>query len=161
MEAGNSAAAGVAAAENLELVITRIFEAPRSLVFKAWADPEHMVRWFGPKGFTSTIVGKIDVRPGASYRIHMRGPDGDDHWSQGVYREIVEPERLAFAGCWADAEGKPKGPESTITVTFEDLGGKTRLTLRQRVFESVSARDAHRGGWTSSLERLAEYLTTV
>jgi uncharacterized protein YndB with AHSA1/START domain len=161
MEARNSAAASVGEADNLELVITRIFDAPRSLVFKVWTDPDHMVRWFGPKGFTSSIVGKLDVCPGASYRIHMRGPDGDDHWSQGAYREIVEPERLVFAGCWADAEGKPKGPESTVTVTLEDLGGKTRLTLRQRVFESVTARDAHHGGWTSSLERLAEYLATV
>lgn len=161
MEAKNSAAASVTEAENLELVLTRIFDAPRRLVFKAWTDPEHLVRWFGPKGFTSTIVGKIDLRPGAPYRIHMRGPDGGDHWSQGVYREIVEPERVVFAGYWADAEGKPKGPESTVTVTFEDLGGKTRLTLRQTVFESVTARDAHRGGWTSSLERLAEYLATV
>jgi len=161
MEARNSAAASVTESENLELVITRTFDAPRSLVFKVWTDPEHLVRWWGPKGFTSAIVGKIDFRPGATYRIHMRGPDGDDHWSQGVYREIVKPERLVFAGCWADAEGKPTGPESTITVTFEDLGGKTRLTLRQRVFESVTARDAHRGGWTSSLERLAEYLATV
>jgi uncharacterized protein YndB with AHSA1/START domain len=161
MEARNSAAASVTDPGDLELVITRIFDAPRSLVFKAWTDPEHMARWFGPKGFTSTVVGKIDVRPGAPYRIHMRGPDGDDHWSQGVYRELVEPERLVFAGCWADAEGQPKGPETTVTVTLEDLEGKTRLTLRQRIFESVTARDAHRGGWTSSLERLAEYLATV
>ena len=161
METRNSAAASAIDAENLELVITRVFDAPRGLVFKAWTDPEHLVRWWGPKGFTSTIMGKIDLRPGAPYRIHMRGPDGDDHWSQGVYREIVEPERLVFAGYWADAEGKPKGRESTVTVTFEDLSGKTRLTLRQRVFESLTARDAHRGGWTSSFERLAEYLATV
>jgi uncharacterized protein YndB with AHSA1/START domain len=161
METRNSAAASATDAENLELVITRFFDAPRDLVFKAWTDPEHLVRWWGPKGFTSTMIGKIDLRPGAPYRIHMRGPDGDDHWSQGVYREIVEPERLVFAGYWADAEGKPKGPESTVTVTFEDLSGKTRLTLRQRVFESLTARDAHRGGWTSSFERLAEYLATV
>ena len=161
METRNSAAASATDAENLELVITRVFDAPRGLVFKAWTDPEHLVRWWGPKGFTSTIMGKIDLRPGAPYRIHMRGPDGDDHWSQGVYREIVEPERLVFAGYWADAEGKPKGRESTVTVTFEDLSGKTRLTLRQRVFESLTARDAHRGGWTSSFERLAEYLATV
>jgi uncharacterized protein YndB with AHSA1/START domain len=161
METRNSAAASATDAENLELVITRVFDAPRGLVFKAWTDPEHLVRWWGPKGFTSTIMGKIELRPGAPYRIHMRGPDGDDHWSQGVYREIVEPERLVFAGYWADAEGKPKGRESTVTVTFEDLSGKTRLTLRQRVFESLTARDAHRGGWTSSFERLAEYLATV
>jgi uncharacterized protein YndB with AHSA1/START domain len=161
METRNSAAASATDAENLELVITRVFDAPRGLVFKAWTDPEHLVRWWGPKGFTSTIMGKIELRPGAPYRIHMRGPDGDDHWSQGVYREIVEPERLVFAGYWADAEGKPKGRESTVTVTFEDLSGKTRLTLRQRVFESLTARDAHRGGWTSSFERLAKYLATV
>lgn len=160
MEARNSVATAPAT-ENLELVVTRVLDAPRSLVFKVWTDPEHLVRWWGPKGFTSAIVGKIDFRPGTSYRIHMRGPDGDDHWSQGVYREVVEPERLVFAGYWTDAEGNPKGPESIITVTFEDLGGKTRLTLRQEVFESVTAREAHRGGWTSSLERLAEYLAAV
>jgi uncharacterized protein YndB with AHSA1/START domain len=87
MTAENSAATQMA---ERELVIERIFDAPRRLVFKAWTDPEHMVHWFGPRGFTSTIL-KNELRPGGSYRIHMRGPDGDDHWTQGVYREIVEP----------------------------------------------------------------------
>ncbi len=64
------------------LVITRIFDAPRSLVFKAWTEPEHMVNWFGPRGFTSKVL-KNDLRPGGAYRMHMRGPDGD-HWTQGV-----------------------------------------------------------------------------
>ena len=142
------------------LVLTRLFDAPRSLVFKAWTEPEHLARWWGPRGFTSTIIAN-DVRPGGAYRFHMRGPEGDDHWLQGVYREVVAPERLVMAGAWTDADGKPTSPETLLTVTFEEHEGKTKLTLHQAVFESVTARDAHRGGWTSSLERLAEYLATV
>ncbi len=143
-----------------ELVITRIFDAPRSLVFKAWTEPEHLVHWWGPRGFTSTIIAN-DVRPGGTYRVHMRGPEGDDHWSQGVYREVVEPERLVLAGAWTDADGKPTSPETLLTVTFEEHQGKTKLTLHQAIFESVAARDSHRGGWNSSLDRLAAYLATV
>ena len=142
------------------LVITRIFDAPRSLVFKAWTEPEHMVNWFGPRGFTSKVL-KNDLRPGGAYRIHMRGPDGDDHWSQGVFREIVPPERLVMVGSWADADGNPTRPETTLTLLFEDVGGKTRLTLHNAVFESVTARDLHEGGWGSSLDCLAEYLATL
>jgi uncharacterized protein YndB with AHSA1/START domain len=142
------------------LVITRIFDAPRSLVFKAWTEPEHMVNWFGPRGFTSKVL-KNDLRPGGAYRIHMRGPDGDDHWSQGVFREVVPPERLVMVGSWADADGKPTRPETTLTLLFEDVGGKTRLTLHNAVFESVTARDLHEGGWSTSLDCLAEYLATL
>jgi uncharacterized protein YndB with AHSA1/START domain len=70
------------AAEQAErvLVISRVFEAPRTLVFKAWTEPEHMARWWGPRGFTSAIIAN-DVQPGGAYRFHMRGPEGDDHWS--------------------------------------------------------------------------------
>jgi uncharacterized protein YndB with AHSA1/START domain len=142
-----------------DLVITRVFDAPRSLVFKAWTEPEHLVHWLGPQGFTGTIL-KMDVRPDGTYRFHMRGPEGADLWRQGVYREIVEPERLVFTYAWEDAEGKP-GHETLVMVTFEEHGEKTKLTLRQAVFESVIKRDEHRGGWTSSLERLVEYLATV
>jgi uncharacterized protein YndB with AHSA1/START domain len=143
-----------------ELVITRVFDAPRSLVFKAWTEPEHMVKWFGPQGFTSTIL-RNDLRPGGAYRIYMRGPEGDDHWTQGVYREIVEPERLVMAGSWADSEGNPTRPETILTLTFEEHGGKTKLTLRQALFESVTARNEHQHGWSSSFERLAEYLREI
>jgi uncharacterized protein YndB with AHSA1/START domain len=142
------------------LVITRIFDAPRDLVFKCWTDPEHMAKWFGPKGFTSTVL-KNDPRPGGAYRIHMRGPGGDDHWTQGIFREIVPPERLVMTGSWADAEGNPTRPETVLTLTFEEVDGKTKLTLHNAIFESVTARDAHRGGWNSSLDRLAEYLATA
>ncbi len=80
---------------------------------------------------------------------------------QGVYREVTPPARLVMAGSWADANGNLTRPETTLTLLFEDVGGKTRLTLYQSVFESVTARDMHNEGWTSSLDCLAEYLATV
>lgn len=143
-----------------ELVITRIFDAPRSLVYKVWSEPEHMVKWLGPQGFSSTIL-QFDPRPGGAYRFHMRDPQGGDHWQQGVYREVTPPERFVCTYVWADAEGNPTRPETLLTVTFEEIGGKTKLTLRQGLFESVTARNDHRGGWTSSLDRLGEYLATA
>lgn len=142
------------------LVITRIFDAPRSLVFKAWTESEHMARWFGPRGFTSTVL-RNELRPGGAYRIYMRDPDGDDHWTQGVYREVIPPERLVMVGSWADAHGNPTRPETTLTLLFEEHGNKTKLTLHNAVFESVTARDLHQGGWNSSLDCLAEYLATA
>jgi uncharacterized protein YndB with AHSA1/START domain len=141
------------------LVITRVFDAPRELVWKAWSDPEQMVKWHGPRGFTSTIE-LMENWPGGRYRIKMRGPDGD-HWTQGINREIVPPERLVFEGCWADAEGRPVGPNTTVTIMFEELGRKTKLTLHQALFESVTARDGHQFGWNSALDCLAEYLAAA
>ena len=141
------------------LTITRIFDAPRSLVFKAWTDSDHIARWWGPRGFKSDVI-KNELRPGGSYRIHMLGPDGD-HWTQGLYREVVPPERLVMVGSWADAQGNPTRPETTLTLLFEDVGGKTKLTLHNAIFESVTARDLHNGGWNSSLDCLAEYLATA
>jgi uncharacterized protein YndB with AHSA1/START domain len=142
------------------LVITRVFDAPRELVFKAWTESEHIARWFGPRGFTSKVL-KNDLRPGGAYRIYMQGPAGDDHWTQGVYREVVPPERLVMAGSWADAHGNPTRPETALTLLFEDLGGKTKLTLHNAVFDSVSARDQHNSGWNSALDCLAEYLAAA
>jgi uncharacterized protein YndB with AHSA1/START domain len=143
-----------------ELVLTRIFDAPRSLVFKAWTEPRHLARWWGPRGF-SVVSCEMDPRIGGSYRFHMRGPDGTNHWPQGVFREIDEPERFVASWCWTDADGKPERPETVLTVTFETVGEKTRLTLHQAVFESVAARDAHGEGWNSTFDCLAEYLATV
>ncbi len=155
--AARSSAATTDSAQRV-LVITRVFDAPRELVFKAWSEPERLVQWFGPKGFTSTVVGSMDPRPGGAYRFHMRGPDESDHWVQGVYREIVEPERIVCTYVWTDATGNSTRPETLLTLTFEEHGQKTKLTLHQAVFESITARDAHEEGWTSSLERLTEYL---
>jgi uncharacterized protein YndB with AHSA1/START domain len=87
----------------------------------------------------------------------MRSPEGAEHWKQGVYREVVEPERLVFTFAWEDGAGKP-GHQTIVTATFAEQGDKTELTLHQAVFETVAARDDHRRGWTSTLQRFAGYL---
>ena len=140
------------------LVVTRLVDAPRSLVFKAWTEQEHVARWWGPQGFTTTFCD-MDIRPGGTFRFCMRSPTGTDHWKRGVYREIVPPERIVFTFAWEDAAGNP-GHELLTTVTFAEHGTKTRLTLHQAVFETVEGCDDHRRGWTSCLERFAAYMTT-
>lgn len=147
----------VAGSPELVLMIERIFDAPRELLFKCWTEPEHFARWIGPQGFRSTIL-VWELRQGGNYLIHKRGPDGQEHWQQGVFQEIVPPERIVRTYCWADADGRPKRPETLLTVTFADLSDRTKLILHQATFESVSARDAHRRGWNSSLERFEEYI---
>jgi uncharacterized protein YndB with AHSA1/START domain len=142
-----------------ELFITRIFDAPRRLVFEAWTQPDRAARWWGPRGFT-TISCEMEVRPGGAWRRCMRAPDGTEHCKRGVYREIVEPERLVFTYADEDIDGN-LGPETLVTVSFADLGGKTKLTLHHAFFGSVAARDAHEGGWTSCLERFAQYLANA
>jgi uncharacterized protein YndB with AHSA1/START domain len=159
-----------AAAED-EFVITRVFHAPRALVFKAWTDPKHMAQWWGPHGFTNPVC-EMDVRPGGAWRIVMRGPDGSEHPAKGVYREVVAPERLVLtidhselSEEWHDAvnpsrdkgKGKP-GVEGITTITFEEHDGKTTLTIRTR-FESAAIRNGlvklgMAEGWKQSLERL-------
>jgi uncharacterized protein YndB with AHSA1/START domain len=86
-----------ATASDRELVIQRIFDAPRARVFDAWTKVEHVVNWFGPSEFTAPFC-EIDFRVGGSYRICMRAPEGEDHWVSGEYREIVEPERSFSPG---------------------------------------------------------------
>lgn len=139
-----------------ELVISRAFDAPRRAVFEAWTDPMRLVRWWGPRGFKIPFC-KMDVREGGSWRVCMRSPEGTDHWVRGVFREVVEPERVAFTWAWEDADGKP-GHETVVRVNFTEKGGKTRLVVHQGAFESESARDRHEEGWSSCLECLDDYL---
>jgi uncharacterized protein YndB with AHSA1/START domain len=155
------ATTSIAATETVEreLVITRIFDAPRDLVWKAWAEPERMACWAGPRGFTMTSC-EMDTHPGGVFRMSMRSPEGTDHRVRGVYHEIVPGQRLVYTWAWLDAEGNA-GHETLITVTFADHGEQTKLTLHQAVFESVTARDGHRGGWESAFDCLAEYLATA
>jgi uncharacterized protein YndB with AHSA1/START domain len=139
-----------------ELVITRILDAPRARVFAAWIDQDQAARWWGPRGFTS-ISCTMDVRVGGAWRRVMRSPDGLEYRASGVYREIVAPERLVFTYAW---EHNPEQlrQETLVTLNFAERDGKTELILRQALFETVTARDAHHGGWSSCLDRFAEYL---
>ncbi len=156
MAAGTSAAAEPAV---YTLVIERIFDAPRELVFKAWMDPTHLIHWLGPRGFAGTII-KMDAHPGGAYRFHLHSAEGVEYWMQGIYQEIVAPERFVRTCVWTDADGNPTAPESLMTVILEEHEGKTKLTFQQ-VFESAAVRDAHRSGTESALDRLAEYLAAI
>ena len=143
-----------------ELVITRILDAPPSLVFKLWTDPAQVTRWLGPRGFTATRMER-DLRPGGAWRACLRRDEtGGELWQGGVYREVVEPERLVFTFAWDGADGRP-GHETLVTITFAEHAGKTTMTFCQAVFESVEQRDGHRGGWNSSFDRLEEYAATA
>lgn len=140
----------------LELVITRILDAPPVLVYQAWTSPEHMVRWMGPKGFTAPAA-KMDVREGGKYRAHIRSAEGKDYWFKGTYREVVENTRLVFTFAWE--EDGERGQENLVTVTFADEGGKTRMTFKQAPFQSLEERDGHDGGWSEAFDKLAAYVT--
>src|ERR1700733_13572037 len=143
-----------------EVVITRVFDAPRELVFKAWTDPKIMKAWYGPKMFTNTVC-ELDVRVGGAWRIVMRGPDGAEYPGRGVYREVVKPERLVFTSEATDKDGKVV-LAGLATGTFAEEDGKTKLTLRMRATAMVDYAVAYLGGmeagWSQSLEKLAEEL---
>ena len=150
-----------------ELVIERVFDAPLELVWKAWTEPEHMMRWWGPKGYTAPAC-EIDFRVGGKYFNCMRSPEGQDYWSTGVYREIVPLERIVATDSFADEHGNvvpathygmtAEMPlEMLVTVTFEDLGGKTKLTLRHAGLPAEMRTDAGQG-WSESLDKLAQSL---
>ena len=143
-----------------ELVLTRIFDAPRELVFRAWTDPKLLAQWWGPKGFTNPVC-EAHPRPGGAIRIVMRGPDGLDYPMVGVFQEIVVPERLVFTASPLDARGK-RMFESLTTVTFAAQGDQTLLTVRTSVSRVTPEAAPHLAGmeqgWTQSLERLMDTL---
>ncbi|HKP25757.1 MAG TPA: SRPBCC domain-containing protein [Dongiaceae bacterium] len=145
--------------EERTLVLTRIFDAPRALLFKVWTQPEHLARWWGPRGYT-LMTYKTDVRVGGSYRFGVRSPENTEHWAHGTYHEVAPPEKLVFTYAWENPDGSPKH-DTTVTLTFAEQDGKTKLTLKQTLFESVTACDLHRGGWSSSFDSLNEYLATL
>ena len=137
------------------LVLTRIIDAPRDLVFRAWSEPEQMRRWAGPRGFTATHVEQ-DGRPGGAWRLCLReDATGRELWQGGVFREIVPPERLVFTFAW-DQEDGTRGPETLVTITFAEHAGRTTMVFRQAVFNTQANRDGHQGGWSSAFDRLEE-----
>jgi uncharacterized protein YndB with AHSA1/START domain len=138
-----------------ELVLHRVFDAPRDLVFSIWSDVEHVKRWWHPRDFT-TPVFEMDFRVGGAYRYCVRS-EGRDGWAHGRYREIVVPERIVFTFQW-DSGDAAHDVETLVTVTFEAEGDRTLFTFRQTPFASVKERDSHAGGWGQVFDALEQFL---
>lgn len=137
-----------------ELVLTRVFDAPRRLVFEAWTKAEHVSHWFAPRPLTMARC-EVDFRPGGAFRFVMHAPDGTDYPFEGAFREIVPPERIVFTGTVHE------GNVAVTTVTFVEHEGKTTLTMKQTfTIESDATRGAKQG-WTMTLDQLGEHLTKL
>jgi uncharacterized protein YndB with AHSA1/START domain len=148
------------------IVISRVFDAPRELVFSAFTEPRHLSQFWGPKGFSCPSC-QVDLRVGEQFRVDMRGPDGGMYPCTGIYREIVKPERIVYDSTADD--GHPCGgglpPRAVVTMNFADVGGKTKLTIHTRL-QSAADRDAaiaggFNQGWNDSLDRLTELLSRL
>jgi uncharacterized protein YndB with AHSA1/START domain len=142
-----------------ELLITRTFDAPPSVMFALWTEPEHFKRWMGPVGFACEEAA-IDFRVGGSYRAMIRSPEHGENWFGGVYREIDLDRRLVFTFTW-DNDGPSAGIETLVTITFEERDGRTVQTFHQRPFRNAQRRDSHRGGWSSAFDKLGTYAATI
>lgn len=153
--------------ETDRMVVTRIFDAPRELVWKAWTDPKYVTQWWGPKGFTAT-VGKMDFRVGGKFLWCMKAPDGEVvGWNGGEYFEIVEPEKIVYSMYFADAEGNKLDPaqygiehedigDERNVVTFENFGnGQTKLTLIGNESMENAKNSGQLEGWNEILEKVA------
>jgi len=145
-----------------EIATTRLLNAPRELVFKVWTDPEQVVKWWGPNGFTNTIY-EMDVRPGGVWRFMMHGPDGKDYPNRVTYLEVVPPEKLVFLH-GADSEEDPN--RFHVTVLFKEKRGQTEISMRMlfdtpeernRVVEQYHALE----GQQQTMTKLAEYLELI
>jgi uncharacterized protein YndB with AHSA1/START domain len=150
-----------AATADREIVLSRVFDAPRALVYRAFTDPAQVGQWWGPYGCTTTIH-EMDVRPGGVWRFVMHAPNGVDYVNVSRFHEVVEPERLVYT----HASGDPNDPGFEVTVTFEEEGNRTRLTLRQlhatpesREYVIREYNAVELGNQT--LNRLAEYLGSL
>jgi uncharacterized protein YndB with AHSA1/START domain len=149
----------VASIDARAIITSRVFDAPRDLVFEAWTDPKHLSQWWGPTGFTTT-TSAFEMRPGGAWRFVMHGPDGTDYQNRITFDEVVKPERLTYRHGGGD-DVEPV--QFQVTVTFEDFGGKTRLTMTA-VFPTAEARDhvvekyGAIEGAQQTLGRLANYL---
>lgn len=148
--------------------ITRDFGAPRERVFPAWIDPEQLARWYAPAGCSIRFT-RLEPRADGEFHSCITTPDGHECWCKGVYREVVAPARLVYSLCVADAKGNlveptaagmdPEWPRETIlTVTFEERGGGTRLTLQQSVSEALAVRTGAHPSWLQMLDNLEQEL---
>jgi len=147
-----------------ELVLTRLIDAPREKLFRAWTEPELMKQWFTPRPWTTPVI-EVDLRPGGSNLIVMHGPDGTEFPNRGVYLEIVKNERLVFTDAYTKAWEPSEKPFFTGIITFEDEGGKTRYTARA-LHWTVADREAHEKmgfheGWGICADQLAELAARI
>lgn len=163
IDAGLVAAAGAGAALH-ELSITRVFDAPREVVYEAFTNPAHARQWMGPRGFIATHFEQ-DARPGGKWRACLHQTESWRHgriipdlWQGGVFKEIVPPERLVYTFAWEGQGGQPTR-ETEITIRFSKLdGNRTRMDFHQAFFDSVEQRDGHNTGWNSSFDCLNDYV---
>jgi uncharacterized protein YndB with AHSA1/START domain len=147
-----------------DLVITRVFDAPRALVWKAFTDPEQVMRWWGPEHFSSPTC-QIDLRVGGKYLFCMRDPDGKDYYSTGTYQKIDPINEIVYTDSFSNEKGEviPASEygmvdfplEMLVTLTFQEIGGKTRLTVVQAGHPEGEMREMAEAGWNTSLDKLA------
>lgn len=145
-----------------ELVLERVFHAPRELVFRAWTDAEALKQWWGPRVYPTTYC-TVDLRVGGAWHYMMLGPNGEEAWGKAIYDEITPPERLVYRDWFSNAAGDLVPPESTITVTFTDHGGGKTLLRSVSHYASAEGRQQvlEMGvveGIGETLDRLDEYL---
>jgi uncharacterized protein YndB with AHSA1/START domain len=164
------------ATESKDFVISRVFDAPRDLVWKAWTEEDRLKEWFGPKGVTIPVC-KMDLRPGGTCHYAMRMPNGQEMWGKWTFREIIAPERLVLISSFSDAAGgitrhpmSPTWPLETLsTTTFTETGGKTTLSIvwsphNATEEERATFNGAHSGmtqGWSGTVEQLTAYLAKI
>jgi uncharacterized protein YndB with AHSA1/START domain len=142
-----------------ELLITRTFKAPLSLVWRMWEDEDHMRHWWGPEGFTVLSLA-ADFRVGGAWRVHMMSKQWGESWSGGAFREIEPRQRIVFTFAWDEGSGETT--ETLVTVTFEEADGVTTLQhFHQTPFSSVESRDGHVAGWNSLFNKEEIYAAAL
>jgi len=160
MSATGRSAGSSATTEPLELTITRTFNAPRELVYALFTEPEHIMKWMGPRGFEARSFTQ-DARVGGKWRGMLHPLEGGrDLWQGGTFLEIDPPSHVSYTFAWDDQNGKP-GQETIVTLDFEAQGDRTKLTFHQTGFTSGPERDGHRGGWSETFDKFAEYLASA
>ncbi len=158
---------------NEEFVISRVFAAPRELVFDAWTKEEHLTKWFAPKGF-EILTGALDLRIGGIYHYGLRSPEGQEMWGKWIFKEIKRPEKLVVIVSFSDRDrgitvhpGNPNWPRQTLsTTTFEAQGKRTLLTLRWKPYEAteierktfIEGKASMEQGWGGTMQLLEAYL---
>ena len=146
-------------AASRSLTLERVFDAPVDLVWRCWTEQEHLAKWSAPRGYTIP-QGEGDVRPGGKWRCCMRDPTAATIGSAASTARSCRTSCIVMTHAWDDENGRP-GAETIVTVRFEDLGRRTKVTLEQTGFDCDESRDGHRGGWSECLDILAEHLAAM